>query len=188
MKELDDEARREFLDMLQRHWAQVQAEALVIAERTGNRMQRERAHELVNEAVLRVFEGRRTWKQRVHFSSYMGWIMRSIASSEWKRLRRQVPLRDVPMATTTRSPLEFLQDQLDRDRLEALLEEVAHTATGDSLCEQVVHAYLSGECDRPRHVAMSLGVPERAVYAAQRKLGRRVRAAKRKLARAAARS
>lgn len=184
MRALDEETRQDFLDRLASDWEAVHAEALWVAERTGAgprfEAQLERARELANEAVLRVVEGRRAWNRGVELRTFMGGAMRSIAAADWKRRQRHDPIADDVPDLPGRRPSERLEERLDQAEAEAVIDEVRDAATGDALCEAVVRAYLQGNCERPRHVAARLGVPEQAVYNAQRKLARRVLAARKK--------
>lgn len=194
MTDVDNETRQRFLKRLENHWARVLEEAVWVAERCGGKdisaeERVSRARELVGEAVTRVVSGRRRWKEDVDFADFMKWTMRSIASSEWKKLKRQDPLDDEKVNPDgNRSPKQQFaaasdawDDALDQEDAVRIVGQVIDAAADDALCEKVVNAYLEDDCDRPRHVAARLGIAEKDVYNAVKKLRRRVLSARRKV-------
>ena len=194
MSDVDTATRQRFLKRVENHWARVLEEAVWVAKRCGGKNitsdeQLGRARELVGEAVARVVTGRRAWKEDVDFVEFMKWTMRSIASGEWKKLRRQDPIAaEKENPDGNRGPkrqfaaeTEAWEEALDQDDAERMVAEIIDAADGDAVCEQVVNAYLEEDCDRPRHVAARLVVSEKVVYNAQRKIERRVLTTRKKV-------
>lgn len=194
MSDLDTATRQRFLKRVENHWGRLLEEALWIAQRCGGKgitdgERLDRARNLVSEAVARVLAGRRTWKEDLDFVDFMKWAMRSIASGEWKKLRRQDPIdAENENIDGNRSPkhqfsaeTEAWDQALDQEEAERMVAEIIDAADGEHVCELVVNAYLEQDCDRARHVAARLGVTEKVVYNAHRKIERRVLSARKKV-------
>lgn len=194
MADVDIATRQRFLKRVENHWARLLEEAVWIATRCGGKDATAderwgRARDLAGEAVARVIAGRRPWKEDLDFLAFMRGVMRSIASDEWKKLRRHSPLdAERENADGNRTPkqqfaadTEDWEQSLNQEDANHMIGEIIDAANGDAICEQVVNAYLEQNCDRPRHVAARLGVPEQVVYNAQRKIERRVISARKKV-------
>jgi DNA-directed RNA polymerase specialized sigma24 family protein len=152
----------------------------------------QRARELIHEVTYRIVQGRRSWVEGIDFRVFMKLQMKSVALNEWKRLRRLDSIdqaakaedgSDLPMKElgTDPHPLDTaITEQEAEDRVLELMEE----AEDDETLKKVIDAYLEDDtCERPKHVAARLKIPEKAVYQAQRKLERRVTARRKKVTR-----
>ncbi|MCE9580090.1 MAG: hypothetical protein K8W52_43645 [Deltaproteobacteria bacterium] len=191
---MDEPTRARFFKYLQEAYARVLVEARWVAFVLGGRRAEEaqltaRARELAHEAVDQVLSGRRTWKQDVKFVTFMKVTMRSIAWNEWKLASRHDSVdAEVENDDGSRVPkrqlaggADPLQLALDEEDAQARVYELFEAAEGDELLTAVISAYLEGDCERPRHVAARLKIPEKDVYQAQRKLERRVNANRKKV-------
>jgi len=194
MGDVDPQKRERFLKNVAHHWGRVLVEATWVVRRCGglkldDEQVRARARDLINEAVMRILNGKREWDEALDFVPFMRWTMRSVASAEWKKASRHVPLdAETENPDGSRSPKRQFADQiepweaaLDEAEAEEMVYEIMQAAEGDPVLEKVVNAYLEDACERPRHVAKRLGLPEKDVYQAQRKIERRVLAARKKV-------
>lgn len=194
MTVVDTETRQRFLKRVENHWGRLLEEGVWIAEQRGGKdltadERVSRARDLVGEAVARVLAGRRPWKEDLDFVAFMKGVMRSIASGEWKKSRRQDPIdAERENAAGNRSPkqqfaaeTEAWEESLDQDDAERVAYEIVAAASGNEILEKVVNAFLLEDCDRPRHVAAKLGMTEKDVYNAVRKLRRRVLSTRKKV-------
>ena len=194
--QVDDAARDRFLKKLRNHYARVLVDARWVAFTFGGRGDDDdalsrRARELIHEVTYRILEGRRTWVEDVDFQAFMKLQMKSVAWNEWKRLKR---LDSIDQHTKTEDGGEVLTKELATDphpldtalteqEAEERVYELLEAAEGDETLTKVIEAYLEDDCERPRHVASRLGISEKDVYQAQRKLERRVTARRKKVTR-----
>jgi DNA-directed RNA polymerase specialized sigma24 family protein len=194
---VDDATRGRFLQKLGNYYARVLVDARWVAFMFGGRNDDEdalmqRARDLIHEVTFRILQGRRTWAEDVDFPVFMKMQMRSVASGEWKRVRR---LDSIDQATTIADGEELPKNELGTDphpvetalseqEAEERVLELMEAAEGDETLTNLIDAYLEDDaCERPRHVASRLKIPEKAVYQAQRKLERRVTARRKKVTR-----
>ena len=189
--------RERFLKKLGNYYARVLVDARWVAFTFGGRKDddealMQRARDLIHEVAYRVIEGRRTWVEDIDFRVFMKMAMKSIAFGEWKRLRR---LDSTDQQVIAEDGAEIPKEEVEGDPhpLEAALEEqdaeervyeLLEVAEEDPTLKKLIDAYLEDECERPRHVAARLGMTEKDVYQAQRKLERRVTARRKKVTRA----
>lgn len=192
---MDDATRTRFLQRLGNYYARVLVDARWVAFMFGGRNDDEdalmqRARDLIHEVAYRIVQGRRAWAEEVDFRVFMKLQMKSVALGEWKRLKRLDSI-DQPTKTedgddapkkelgTDPHPVDTaISEQEAEERVLELMEE----ADGDETLKKLVDAYLEDDtCERPRHVAALLKIPEKAVYQAQRKLERRVTARRKKV-------
>ena len=191
---VDEQTRQLFLKRLGNYYARVLIEARWIAFEFGGRNDEEdalqrRARDLVSEVAFRVVNEKRTWKPDVDFVVFMKLQMKSIASNEWKQARRHDSVDDeVENDDGSRVPkrqfagdVDPVESALDEQEAEDRVYELLEAAEGDERLSKVIEAYLTDECEKPRHVAACLGIPEKDVYQAQRKLERRVTARRKKV-------
>lgn len=187
MSEVDQATRERFFGRLKEHWARVFEEAIWVTYLYGSEIPAARARDLVNEAVTRVLEGRRAWPEDVGFVSYMRGVMDSIVWGEWKKVRLHQPIGGEVENEDGRAPRQLAAVETPREELieqaeaEARVYEILEAAQGDERLEKIVEAYLADGCDRPRHVAKRLGITDKDVYVAQKKLERRVLSARKKV-------
>lgn len=188
--------RDRFLKKLANYYARVLVEARWIAlafggNKDGNEALMQRARDLIHEVTYRVLEGRRAWPEDIDFRVFMKMAMKSVAFGEWKRLRR---LDSIDQQVTTEEGNELplkelegdphpLETALTAEEAEERVYELLEAAADDPTLQKVIDAYLEQDCERPRHVAARLGIPEKDVYQAQRKLERRVIARRKKVTR-----
>ncbi len=192
--ELDEQTRQRFFKRLESHYARVLVEGRWVAFTFGGGKDDEkqldrRARDLINEAVMQVLRGRRTWNPDVDFVVFVKLTMKSIASNEWKKARRNESMHDEAEGDDgNRAPKrqfaeedDPLQLALDEQAAEARVYELLEAAEGDDVLTRVVDAYLQDGCEQPRHVATRLGMSVKDVYQAQRKLERRVTSMRKKV-------
>lgn len=186
--------RDRFLTKLGNYYARVLVDARWIAFTFGGRNDdddglMQRARDLIHEVAYRVTEGRRAWPEDVEFRVFMKMAMKSVALGEWKRARR-LESTDQQAVAEDGTELPRKELQADPHPLEKVLEEqeaeervyeLLEAADDDPTLKKVIDAYLEEHCERPRHVAALLGISEKDVYQAQRKLERRVTARRKKV-------
>lgn len=188
--------RERFLKKLGNYYARVLVDARWVAFTFGGRKEGEealmqRARDLIHEVAYRVVNGRRTWREDVDFRVFMKMAMKSVAFGDWRLLRR---LQSTDQSLVAEDGAEFSKKELETDphpleraleeqEAEARVYELLEAADDDPTLKAVIDAYLEDNCERPRHVAARLGMPEKEVYQAQRKLERRVTARRKKVIR-----
>ncbi len=187
---------KRFLKKLGNYYARVLVDARWVAFTFGGRQDDDeallqRARDLIHEVAYRVMEGHRKWVEDVDFRVFMKMTMKSVALGEWKRLRRLESTEQQSVADDApeipKKELEGdphpLETALDEQEAEERVYELLEAADDDPTLKSLIDAYLEDDCERPRHVAARLGMPEKDVYQAQRKLERRVTARRKKVTR-----
>jgi DNA-directed RNA polymerase specialized sigma24 family protein len=138
------------------------------------------AQDLVQEAVLRVVRGSRTWDPvRVpDLDFFLGGVMRSIVSDINKSPERLGTSLDSKIERTEwdasndasyDAETSMISEQEANSRIDAILS----VAADDPILSKVVEAFLSG-CGKAADVAQQTGLPATEVYVALKKLRRRL--------------
>lgn len=185
--------RERFLKKLGNYYARVLVDARWVAFTFGGRNDDEdvlmqRARDLIHEVAYRVTEGRRAWVETIDFRVFMKMAMKSVAFGDWKRDRRNDSTDETVVADDgSEIPKKEIADPhpleaaIEQREAEERVYELLEVAGDDTTLKNVIDAYLQEDCERPRHVAAHLGIHEKEVYQAQRKLERRVTARRKKV-------
>jgi hypothetical protein len=199
---MDENLKKRFIDELKEKHDEALTRAAYWVGRymgsdVGKDAIRDRAQELLHEAVWATLDGSRTWyADRVDIVSHLGSVVRSFVAHETRDASRFVALDHfvadereadtdwpdfVPSASSSlaelgldASPEDIVIAREEQEEMDARIRKVYQLAANDQQLVDVLNAVLDGNCMKPAEIARFTEMSIDDVYEAVRRLRRRL--------------
>jgi DNA-directed RNA polymerase specialized sigma24 family protein len=130
--------------------------------RAGGMVTASEAKDLLQEAILRTLDGRRTWKPGITFRKHLEECIRSIAHDTVKKAYKSTELLDVHSSED--NPEDAVNAKIETERLMASLRD-------DAVALSVLESVLNGAS--PKEAQRALKMNARQYEAARKRISRK---------------